>query len=226
VVLGVACRSNITKPINEENISFNRKKDKRTYKKLPGAQMTPWSFAPVSLPVPSSRCRGCHRCPVLSFPPLSVIGVGVSSGRRNTRCPPCEQLLAAVGAGAGCLRRPIVLVLVPLPLSFGVVVVSLFVVVPVPVRRPPHPPLSCHQCRCRWHPPLSWAFFVWVSSSPPSSPNISRHRSVVLLLLVVLISVSLLFSPFLVAIVPVCVGALVGSRVVVSELKPVTKLVE
>jgi hypothetical protein len=90
----------------------------------------------------------------------------------------------------------------------------------------PWPLLSCHQCHCRWHPPLSWAFFVWVSSSPPSPPNISHHRSVVLLLLIVLVGVPLLFSPSLVVIVPICVGALVGSRVVVSELKPVTKLVE
>jgi hypothetical protein len=139
-----------------------------------------------------------------------------------------------VGAGAGCLCCPIVLVVVPLPLSFGVVIV------PVPVHcgscpcslsssSPvvlPWPSLSCHQCRCRWHPPLSWAFFVWVSLSPPSSPNISCHRSVVLLLLVVLVSVPLLFSPSLIVIVPICVGALVGSHIVVSELKPVTKLVE
>jgi hypothetical protein len=90
----------------------------------------------------------------------------------------------------------------------------------------PWPSLSCHQCRCRWHPPLSWAFFVWVSLSPPSSPNISRCCSVVLLLFVVLVGVLLLFSPSLVVIVPICVGALVGSCIVVSELKPVTKLVE
>jgi hypothetical protein len=43
---------------------------------------------------------------------------------------------------------------------------------------------------------------------------------------VVLVGILLLFLPFLVIVVSICVGALVSSCVVVSELKPVTKLVE
>jgi hypothetical protein len=133
--------------------------------------MIPWLFVPVSLPVPSSQCHGCHHCPVLLFPPLSVVGVGVFSDCQSTCCPPCKQLLAAVEAGAGFLHHAPSIVIWGC-CSFCTCSSSFLFPTVLP-----WPSLSCHQYCCCWHPPLSWAFFVWVSSSPPSSPNISHHHS-------------------------------------------------
>jgi hypothetical protein len=62
--------------MKETSVSFNKNQDKRTYKELPGAQMTPWSFLPISLPILSSQCHGCHHCSVLSLPLSSAVVLG------------------------------------------------------------------------------------------------------------------------------------------------------
>ena len=132
----------------------------------------------------------------------SVIGVWVSSGRQSTHSPPCEQLLTAVGVGARCLRRR-----APSVVIWGCHG-------PFSVRRPRHPLLSSivsSSCPGPCHPaiilivvgvphclgPLCVGFLV-ASSSPPSSPVV-----LLLLIVLVLVSVPLLFSPFLVVVIPV-----------------------
>ena len=106
----------------------------------------------------------------------SVVGVWVSSGRQSTHSPPCEQLLAAVGVGAGCLRRR-----APSIVIWGCRG-------PCPVRRTHRPPLSSSPCPpSSRHParalvgppsfslslasPIVLGLFVWVSSSPPHCPH-------------------------------------------------------
>ena len=147
------------------------------------------------------RCKPPNEQMLVSLT-SSVIGVWVSSGRRSTHSPPCEQLLAAVGVGAGCLHRR-----APSVVIWGCRG-------PCPVRRPHRPPLSSSPCPpSSRHPaqalvvlpsfslllasPIVLGLFVWVSSSPPHRPHRLPSSCCCLS------SSSLSFSPSLVVVVPV-----------------------